>query len=62
MKNALNLILPALLLFPCTAGAQQGEFPEGTFPNEHNISGADYPRIGTDRRVHFKVYAPDAKR
>lgn len=62
MKNALNLILPALLLFPCTAGAQQGEFPEGTFPNEHNISGADYPRIGTDRRVHFKVYAPDAKK
>ncbi len=62
MKNALKWIFPALLLMPCAAGAQETAFPEGTVPNEHNISGADYPRIGADRRVYFKVYAPDAKK
>lgn len=51
-----------MLLMPCAAGAQETAFPEGTVPNEHNISGADYPRIGADRRVYFKVYAPDAKK
>jgi enterochelin esterase family protein len=33
---------------------------KGTFANEHNINGAEWPRVGTDRRVHFRVYAPNA--
>jgi len=37
-------------------------FPRGTRPNEHNINGADWPRVGADRRVHFRIYAPDAKK
>ena len=37
-------------------------FPRGTRPNEHNINGAVWPRVGADRRVHFRIYAPEAKK
>lgn len=62
MKNSFGLFCLSLLLFPATLSAQTDAYPEGTVPNEHNINGADYPRIGADRRVHFKVNAPDAKK
>ena len=62
MKNALNFIFLFLAVFPLTMYAQQEEFPAGTVPNEHNINGAEYPRIGEDRRVHFRVFAPNAKK
>ena len=52
----------ALIALPMQVMAQSETFPEGTVPNEHNIAGAEYPRIGPDRRVHFKVNAPDAKK
>ena len=48
MKNVLKLIFSSLLVFPFTMNAQQQDFPAGTTPNEHNINGADYPRIGED--------------
>ena len=48
MKNVLKLIFSSLLVFPFTMNAQQQDFPVGTTPNEHNINGADYPRIGED--------------
>ena len=51
MKNVLKLIFSSLLVFPFTMNAQQQDFPAGTTPNEHNINGADYPRIGEDRRA-----------
>lgn len=59
MKNILS-ILGFTLFSTLSTIAQQ--YPAGTFPNEHNINGADYPRIGTDKRVHFKIYAPEAKK
>ena len=62
MKNALNFIFLFLAVFPLTMYAQQEEFPAGTVPNEHNINGVEYPRIGEDRRVHFRVFAPNAKK
>ena len=62
MKNVLKLILSSLLMFPFTMNAQQQDFPAGTTPNEHNINGADYPRIGEDRRVHFRIHAPNAQK
>lgn len=64
MKNVFISILSMLLVLPLTSKAQQHqqEFPAGTVANEHNINGADYPRIGKDNRVHFRVYAPDAKK
>ena len=62
MKNALKLLFSSLLALPLTMYAQQQSFPEGTVPNEHNINGAEYPRIGEDRRVHFRVFAPNAQK
>ena len=59
MKSA---VLSLFLLSPLLLMAQNEAFPEGTVRNEHNINGAEYPRIGSDGRVHFKVYAPDAKK
>ena len=47
MKNVLKLIFSSLLVFPFTMNAQQQDFPAGTTPNEHNINGADYPRMCT---------------
>ncbi len=64
MRDLLKTIFAGLILFTMSAFAQQqnqSAFPVGTQPNEHNIKGADYPRIGEDRRVYFRFYAPDAK-
>jgi len=61
MKNLFSL----LLLFVFTSGlcAQVGHtVPAGTVPNEHNIVGAEYPRVGEDGRTYFRVYAPDAQK
>ena len=63
MKTCIKTGLAAMLMAAtaATTWAQDETFPEGTVPNEHNIAGAEYPRIGPDRRVHFKVYAPEAQ-
>ncbi len=63
MEKVLKSLLIFLFVLPLAANAQQQHiFPPGTQPNEHNINGADYPRIGSDRRVHFRVHAPDAQK
>lgn len=61
MKNLFSLLL--LFLFTsglCAQGAHT--LPQGTVPNEHNIVGAEYPRVGEDGRTYFRVYAPDAQK
>lgn len=62
MKKTFSFLFTAFLTSSLAVNAQQQTYPEGTVPNEHNINGADYPRIGKDRRVHFRVYAPDAQK
>ena len=62
MKTFSRLILSTCLVLPLALGAQQPAYPAGTVPNEHNINGADYPRIGDDGRVHFRVFAPNAQK
>ncbi|MDD4514273.1 alpha/beta hydrolase-fold protein [Massilibacteroides sp.] len=63
MKNTLKFIFISLVLLPLVSNAQQtGVYPPGTQPNEHNINGADYPRIGEDGKTYFRIYAPDAKK
>lgn len=63
MKNALKLAFSLLVFISFTAyGQVPHALPEGTFPNEHNINGAEYPRIGKDGRTYFRIYAPDAKK
>lgn len=58
----MQILTATLLTVPFMADAQDVVFPEGTVANEHNINGAEYPRIGKDGRVYFRVYAPDAKK
>lgn len=63
MKNVLKLVFLLLVLFSYNIyGQDKPDFPEGTMPNEHNINGAEYPRVGKDGRTHFKIYAPDANK
>ncbi len=63
MKNALKLIFSFLFLCSFMVNGQEAvQLPEGTLPNEFNIVGAEYPRVGKDGRTYFKVFAPDAKK
>ncbi len=63
MKNVIKLFT-LFLFFSSFAmfGQEVHTFPKGTVPNEHNIVGAEYPRIGEDGRTYFRIYAPDAKK
>lgn len=60
MKKTINVFLIALILFPMITFAQA--FPEGTFPNEHNLDGAQWPRVDAEGNTHFRIYAPYAKK
>lgn len=56
-----HLFLLLLIASIGAAGFTQGkDFPAGTKPASTNISGADYPRIDSLDRVHFRFRAPDA--
>lgn len=56
-----HLFLLLLIASIGEAGFTQGkDFPAGTKPASTNISGADYPRIDSLSRVHFRFRAPDA--
>jgi enterochelin esterase family protein len=61
MKHVLNLLLLAFVTTVLNAQVAH-VVPEGTSPNEHNIVGAEYPRVGEDGRTYFRVYAPDAQK
>lgn len=61
MKNLINLLLAFLLTNVINAQVTH-KVPEGTMPNEHNIVGAEYPRVGEDGHTYFRVYAPDAQK
>ncbi len=60
------LLLLAALFAISTKGFAQRPVPHtppaGTFPNEHNIHGAEYPRVDADGRTYWRVYAPDAQK
>ena len=59
-KNVFKTVIFVLIALPLTVLAQS--FPVGTQPNEHNINGAEWPRVGADRRVHFRIHAPNAQK
>ena len=60
MKKVTSIILLALMIFPLITVAQS--FPEGTFPNEHNLDGAQWPRVDAEGNTYFRVFAPYAKK
>ena len=55
-------IMALLMLSICSMGfAQQTEeFPADTKPASTNIVGAQYPRVDSQRRVYYKLRAPEA--
>lgn len=56
-----SLLIVMLILAISTAGFAQGpDFPAGTKPASTNILGAEYPRVDSLRRVHFRLKAPEA--
>ena len=56
-----KLLLVLSLMSIYTVGfAQETVYPAGTIPASTNILGADYPRIDSLSRVHFRLSAPDA--
>jgi len=58
MKKLLFVLL--LMSFGAVGSAQEAVFPDGTKPASTNIPGADYPRIDSMSRVHFRLRGPDA--
>ena len=52
----LSLQLMALAPLPVLA-----QFPADTQPASTNIVGQDYPRVDSERRVHFRISAPNAQ-
>lgn len=60
MKKISSILLLAMMVFPFTTMAQT--YPEGTFPNEHNLDGVQWPRVDKNGHTYFRVYAPDAKK
>ncbi|MCE5178762.1 MAG: esterase [Porphyromonadaceae bacterium] len=59
MKKISAILLLVCLILPAITFAQS--FPEGTFPNEHNLDGMQWPRIDAQGNTYFRVYAPHAK-
>jgi len=59
MKKITTIMLLALMIFPLITRAQS--FPEGSFPNEHNLDGAQWPRVDAKGNTYFRVFAPNAK-
>lgn len=60
MRKIFNIVIFALMVLPVATVAQS--FPEGTFPNEHNLDGVQWPRVDAKGNTYFRVYAPDAKK
>ncbi len=62
MEKIFIIVAMSISMAILPASGQESAFPSATFANEHNINGAEYPRIGEDGRVYFRIYAPDAGR
>lgn len=58
MKKTTFLLILAMI-FPLMITAQ--DFPEGSFPNEHNLDGVQWPRVDDKGHTYFRVFAPNAK-
>jgi enterochelin esterase family protein len=54
---ALLAVGPGLAQAPAPAPA----FPEGTVRASTNVVGQDWPRVDAERRVHFRIRAPEAQ-
>ncbi len=63
MKNCFKPVLIALMALPFGAMAQQPAPhtpPAGTFANEHNLEGQQYPRVDAEGKTYWRFNAPYA--
>lgn len=56
-RTVLSLLLTAILSGGNAFGANEAEI----FTATTNVPEASYPKVGTDRRAHFRIHAPEAK-
>lgn len=59
MKKALLFLMCLFMLGGVFA--QDAAFPEGTKPASTNLVGVPYPRVDADRKVYFRISAPQAQ-
>ena len=56
----MNKLFIFILFCSCVTLMAQ-EYPEGSFPNEHNLNGVQWPRVDAKGNTYFRIYAPFAK-
>jgi hypothetical protein len=61
MKKTIILILAVFLVLTGNLNAQTDELFANSKPASTNIVGAEYPRIDAQRRVIFRLRAPEAQ-
>jgi enterochelin esterase family protein len=60
MKKQIISLMLLVAAWPMALVAQ--EYPEGSVRNEHNINGAEWPRVSADGKAYFRFRAPEAKK
>jgi enterochelin esterase family protein len=60
MKKQIISLLLLIAAWPLAVSAQ--DYPEGTQRSEHNINGAEWPRVSADGRAFFRFRAPEAEK
>jgi enterochelin esterase-like enzyme len=60
-RLSLAILLP-LAAAVAWAQAPAPQFPEGTTRASTNVVGQDWPRVDAERRVHFRIRAPEAQK
>lgn len=60
MNRVYDFLLLIILSIPCSAQPTPAQLPEGAISATTNINANDCPCVFADRRVFFKVKAPDA--
>jgi enterochelin esterase-like enzyme len=64
MNRSSRILLTALSLLIAKAACAQAPapaFPAGTARAATNVVGQDWPRVDAERRVHFRIRAPEAQ-
>ncbi|HWL62050.1 MAG TPA: alpha/beta hydrolase-fold protein [Steroidobacteraceae bacterium] len=61
LSRLLLIALSPLVAATALAQAPAQTFPPGTKPASTNVIGQEWPRVDAERRVHFRVRAPEAQ-
>jgi len=61
LAATLSLLAAAIVAAQAPAPAPTQPFPEGTNRASTNVVGQDWPRVDAERRVYFRIRAPEAQ-